>query len=66
MGAPPSSLFTYSCRVEVFSETGLTVWESEETIRATEEVAERSRSQLAEATGETVAVWRYTKLAFLR
>ncbi len=34
---------------------GITLWESEENIRATEAGADRSRSQLAEATGETVA-----------
>ena len=34
---------------------GITLWESEEAIRATEAGAARSRSRLAEATGETVA-----------
>ena len=34
---------------------GITLWESEEAIRATEAGADRSRSRLAEATGETVA-----------
>jgi heme-degrading monooxygenase HmoA len=34
---------------------GITFWESEEDIRSTEAGADRSRSRLAEATGETVA-----------
>jgi heme-degrading monooxygenase HmoA len=38
----------------------ITLWESEETMRATEEEANRLRSELAEAGGETIAaVERY-------
>jgi len=34
---------------------GITLWESEEDIRATEAGANRSHSELAEASGETIA-----------
>jgi heme-degrading monooxygenase HmoA len=46
---------------------GISLWESEEAIRATEEAANQSRSEVAEAlVGRRWQAWRYTKSASLR